>query len=1127
MATRFCPGVFVAGFILAIVTAGAAAAPPPQPGDKGAAQDPAQEPWLRINAGGHTAAVRALAFTPDGKRLCSAGLDKAAQVWNLTAIARDLQRTFLRERTIRWQVARGLRGSIYALASSPSEPLLALGGYGAMGSLGEILLVHPVEGNLVKVLQGHRQTVCALAFSADGNWLASSDAGGQAVLWRRGEWQPRTLYHPDAKTYDPQLAQLIQQQPKLRPIAILGNQEVVIPACIGRQPDGRLGWKLQQIGMDNPAAFRTLDTVHQGMVSGLAATRDGRLLASADLAGKLYLWDLKAGTPPAELDPQGIVLSLSFSPDGRTLAVGTAVDPGRKTSQLQVWDVAARSVKRSRSLPDHVQACAVSPDNKDVAYAGGKDNEVFLEALDAPQQPVALRGTGRRILKVAFARGDPPYRIAFGTTVHERGFNDYADLDESFDPVGLELGVAGPLNPADWLAPDWCRGNWTAEPQADGSLQTYRDRVAQGRVVLDPSFEGRVRSYCWIANAKGEPFAIAVGTDLQNSVYALRLVPEGRCPVLRHFRGHHDYVTSVAVSRDLRYLASASADGTVAFWSLASVERGAELPGRWGADFAVRGKELVAGSVHPAGPLWGKGMRDGDVLREIRWNDGQADHAETRPAAIREQLQGLPWGTQVAFEYVRQGARQPPFQLLPAWRPLATLFVSTDRQWAFWTPQGYYDASINGYTLFGWQVNRGLDVLPDFYRADQFRKKLERPDIMEQLLPAGSLEQAFEAARQKPPAQSQRILPDQISATPRLEIVSPRSGELVAGNTTTVRARIIMPAAGNLIEAKVFANGVAAVGQRLVRERELPAARELTYDWDVRLPADPKNLIQLIVGTDAPTAALSDILIERPAGVQPDRAARLRILAVGIDKYADPAIQRLSFAVADAESVTKMLQQRSKGWYTVDKAVVLKNEQATPQQWQKAIEDVCRDLKERARPDDLLVLFFAGHGIVDSETRQYYFVGHDFKVEDLDKRQYAACISWKDFRLLAGIPCRRLVLLDTCHAGAVQPLRSQNLKAAVRELQDDVVFTFAASAGHEKSAENKLWQHGAFTQSLLEALRGEAPGLRTPVITLNEAVTYVQSAVRKLTKDRQNPMAAPDEILPFTSLILAGREGSK
>src|SRR5262249_9715380 len=101
-----------------------------------------EEPWLRIDSGGHTAAVRALAFTSDSSRLLSGGLDKNVEVWNMAAL-RDLRRVFLRERTIRWQVARGLRGSIYALAAAPDAPLVAIGGYGAMGSLGEIVLVNP------------------------------------------------------------------------------------------------------------------------------------------------------------------------------------------------------------------------------------------------------------------------------------------------------------------------------------------------------------------------------------------------------------------------------------------------------------------------------------------------------------------------------------------------------------------------------------------------------------------------------------------------------------------------------------------------------------------------------------------------------------------------------------------------------------------------------------------------------------------------------------------------------------------------------------------------------------------------------------------------------------------------
>ena len=139
-------------------------------------------------------------------------------VWNLSTL-RDLKRIFLRERTIRWQVARGLRGSIYALASAPNDGLLAIGGYGAMGSLGEILLVDPVKGTLVKVLEGHKQTVCSLAFSPDGKKLVSADTSGCVLLWNRDSGKPVTIYEADEKTYGPQKAALIAKQPKLRPVA--------------------------------------------------------------------------------------------------------------------------------------------------------------------------------------------------------------------------------------------------------------------------------------------------------------------------------------------------------------------------------------------------------------------------------------------------------------------------------------------------------------------------------------------------------------------------------------------------------------------------------------------------------------------------------------------------------------------------------------------------------------------------------------------------------------------------------------------------------------------------------------------------------------------------------------------
>ena len=63
------------------------------------------------------------------------------------------------------------------------------------------------------------------------------------------------------------------------------------------------------------------------------------------------------------------------------------------------------------------------------------------------------------------------------------------------------------------------------------------------------------------------------------------------------------------------------------------------------------------------------------------------------------------------------------------------LFVHRDGQrWVAWTPQGYYDASANGDTLIGWQVNRGRDQAADFFPAAQFRERFYRPDVIARVL---------------------------------------------------------------------------------------------------------------------------------------------------------------------------------------------------------------------------------------------------------------------------------------------------------------------------------------------------------------------------------------------------------
>jgi uncharacterized caspase-like protein len=101
------------------------------------------------------------------------------------------------------------------------------------------------------------------------------------------------------------------------------------------------------------------------------------------------------------------------------------------------------------------------------------------------------------------------------------------------------------------------------------------------------------------------------------------------------------------------------------------------------------------------------------------------------------------------------------------------------------------------------------------------------------------------------------------------------------------------------------------------------------------------------------------------------------------------------------------------------------------------------------------------------------------------------------------------------------------LKTAVRQLQEDVIFTVTASTGDQRSAEKTSWGHGAFTKCLLEALGGGADAAGSGYVTLDGLVTYLKQSVPKLTEGSQTPTAAPDDILPFTSLPLTKSDGGK
>ncbi len=249
-----------------------------------------------------------LAYSPDGRSLAANDKD-GAEVRDLAA-GPVAQPTRL-ARPKRTEVFSGDSASYgWGLAYSPDGKTLA-GGGSNQGSDGYTTLWDLASGSGVDIGQ-HAGPACSVAFSPDGQFLASKSIGGRLELWDAAS---RTL------------ADVIQ-----------AGQSFQAPACFS--PDGR---RIASVGADRRVQLWDVKTGdpstslkgHLKAVLGLAFHPGGLILASSDAGGTIFLWDIAARKPVAQCQGhQGKAWSVAFSPDGRTLA------SGGEDRTVRLWDVA-------------------------------------------------------------------------------------------------------------------------------------------------------------------------------------------------------------------------------------------------------------------------------------------------------------------------------------------------------------------------------------------------------------------------------------------------------------------------------------------------------------------------------------------------------------------------------------------------------------------------------------------------------------------------------------------------------------------------------------------------------------------------------------------------------------------
>ncbi|KAK4461139.1 HET-R [Cladorrhinum samala] len=414
----------------------------------------------------------------------------------------------------------------------------------------------------LQTLEGHGNTVRSVAFSPDGQRLASGSDDNTVKIW------------------DPASGQCLQT---------LEDHNGPVES-VAFSPDGQRlasGSEDNTVKIWDPASGQCLQTLedHNGLVESVAFSPDGQRLASGSFDNTVKIWDPASGQCLQTFEGHNeSVISVAFSPDSQQLASGSEDDT------VKIWDPA--SGQCLQTLEDHngpVRSVAFSPDGQRLA-SGSFDNTVKIWDPISRQCLQTLKGHGDIVWSVAFSPDSQ--RLASGSEDNTVKIWDPAAGGQYLQTL---KGHNGPVESVTF-SPD---GQRLASGSFDNTVKIWDPASGQ----CSQTFEGHNESVISVAFSPDSQWLASCSFD-----DTIKIWDPISAQCLQTLKGHSGSVCLVAFSPDSQQLASGSFDATVKIWDLISGQclQTLRSHGRLirSAAFSPDGQRLATGSSDETVKIW-------------------------------------------------------------------------------------------------------------------------------------------------------------------------------------------------------------------------------------------------------------------------------------------------------------------------------------------------------------------------------------------------------------------------------------------------------------------------------------------------------------------------------------------